>query len=90
LPPVTPLAPFLTASAMCASTFSTAFTVDQRPDHGIRLKPVGGLHRPGGLGRPLGESVIDAVVHQDVVGRDERIWSHVKGHGGHRLTRCLA
>ena len=25
LPPVTTLAPFLTASAMCASTFSTAF-----------------------------------------------------------------
>ena len=54
LPPVTTLAPFLTASAMCASTFSTAFNVDERPDHRTRLEPVGDLHRNGGLRQSLG------------------------------------
>ena len=58
---MTTLAPFLTASAMCASTFSTAFIVDQRADHGTRLEPVGDLHRPGGLGEALRERVVDAV-----------------------------
>jgi hypothetical protein len=53
LPPVTILAPFLTASAMCASTFLDRPHVDQRPDRGARLEPVGDLHRPGGLAEYL-------------------------------------
>ena len=44
------------------------FHVDQRANHRTRLKPVGDLHRTGGLGEPLGERVIDGVLHQDVVG----------------------
>jgi hypothetical protein len=39
--------------------------VDQRPDHPTRLSPVG-TFIPGGLGQPLGEGVIDAVLRQDV------------------------
>jgi hypothetical protein len=42
--------------------------VDQRADHGTRLEPVGDLHRPGGLGEMLGESVVDAILHRDAVG----------------------
>jgi hypothetical protein len=42
--------------------------VDQRPDHGTRLEPVGNLHRTGGLGEALGKGVVDAVLHQDAVG----------------------
>src|SRR6516162_7094675 len=42
--------------------------VDQRADHGTRLKPVGHLHGTGGLGQPFGEGVVDAVLHQDAVG----------------------
>jgi len=34
--------------------------VDQWPDHCTRRKPVGDLHRPGGLDQPLGKGVIDA------------------------------
>jgi len=34
--------------------------VDQRPDHGARLEPVGDLHRAGGLGEAPGERIIDA------------------------------
>ena len=68
LPPVTTFAPFLTASAMCASTFSTAFNVDERPDHRTRLEPIGDLHGTGGFGEPLGKRVIDAILHQDAVG----------------------
>jgi len=70
LPPVTTLAPFLTASAMCSSTFSTAFMSIKGADHGTRLEPVGDLHRPGGLGKALRERVIDTVLHQDPVGAD--------------------
>jgi hypothetical protein len=55
---------------MCASTFSTAFHVDQRPDHRTRLEPVGDLHRPGGFSEALGVGVIDAVLHQNAVGAD--------------------
>jgi hypothetical protein len=53
---------------MCASTFSTAFNVDERPDHRTRLEPVGDLHRTGSLGEPLGERIINAVLNQDAVG----------------------
>jgi hypothetical protein len=51
---------------MCASTFSTA---DQRPNYGTGLEPVGDLHRPGGLGEALGESVIHAILHRDALSR---------------------
>ena len=44
------------------------FGVDERPDHRARFEPVGDLHRPGGLGEPLGKGVIDAVLHQNAVG----------------------
>ena len=74
LPPVETLAPFLTASAICASTFSNAFRFDQRPDHRTRLEPVGDLHRAGGLGKALGKGVIDAVLHQDAVGAETQVW----------------
>jgi hypothetical protein len=70
LPPVMTLAPFLTASAMCASTFSTAFMLNEGPDRGARLEPVGDLHRARGLGDALGKGVVDAVLHQDPVGSD--------------------
>src|SRR5213082_1565383 len=70
LPPRTTLAPFLTASAMCASTFSTAFMSISGPITAPRLEPVGDLHRTGGLGEALGKGVIDAVLHQDAVGAD--------------------
>jgi len=65
LPPVTTLAPFLTASAICASTFSTRLRVDQKADDRAPLEPVGDLHRSGGLGRPLGAGVIDVVLHEE-------------------------
>jgi len=55
LPPVTTLAPFFTASAMCASTFSTAIMSNEGPDHGARVAAVGDLHRAGSLGKALGE-----------------------------------
>jgi hypothetical protein len=67
LPPVTTLAPFFKASAMCASTFSTAFMSISGPIT-ARLEPVGDLHRPGGLSEALGEGVVDAVLHQKAVG----------------------
>jgi hypothetical protein len=57
LPPRTTLAPFLTASAMCASTFSTAFISMSGPDHSTRVEPVGDLHRAGGLGEARGKGV---------------------------------
>jgi hypothetical protein len=44
--------------------------IDQRPDHRAWLEAVGDLHRPGGLGEPLGKGVMDAVRHQDAVGAD--------------------
>src|SRR6266446_6363377 len=44
--------------------------VDQGPDHRTRLEPVSDLHRTGGLGEALGESVVDAVLHQNPVGAD--------------------
>ena len=44
--------------------------VDQWPDHRTRLEPVGDLYRPSGVGEPLGEGVVDAVLHQDAVGAD--------------------
>src|SRR5712672_2954502 len=67
-PPVTTWAPFLTASAMCASDLLDRLHIDQRPDHRTRLEPVGDLHRTGRLSEALGEGVIDAVLHQDAVG----------------------
>jgi hypothetical protein len=42
--------------------------VDQRPDHRSRLEAIGDLHRAGGLGEALGESFVDAVLHQDSLG----------------------
>src|ERR1700736_2661746 len=69
LPPVTTLAPFLTASAMWASTFSTAFM----PISGPITAPAptaGDLHRSGGLSKALRERVVDAVLHQNAVGAD--------------------
>jgi hypothetical protein len=57
------------ASAICASTFSTAFMSISGPIT-ARLEAVGDLHRNGGLGQPLGEGVVDAVLHQDEVGAD--------------------
>ena len=51
---------------MCASTFSTAFISIRGPDHRTWFKPVGDLHRAGGLGQPLGERVIDTVLDQDI------------------------
>jgi hypothetical protein len=42
--------------------------VDQRPDHRTRLEAIGDLHRAGGLGEALGESFVDAVLHQDSLG----------------------
>jgi hypothetical protein len=50
LPPMTTFGPLLTASAMCASTFSTAFMSISGPITAPRLEPVGDLHRAGGLG----------------------------------------
>jgi|HubBroStandDraft_6_1064221.scaffolds.fasta_scaffold06721_7 hypothetical protein len=44
--------------------------VDQWPDHRAGLEPVGDLHRTGGLGEPLGEGVVDAVLHQNAIGTD--------------------
>src|SRR5438270_7670192 len=44
--------------------------VDQWPDHRAGLEPVGDLHRTGGLGETLGESVVDAVLNQNPVGAD--------------------
>jgi len=40
------------------------------PITGARLEPVGDLHRAGGLGEPLGEGVVDAVLNQNPVGTD--------------------
>src|ERR1700730_1476827 len=68
LPPVTTLAPFLTASAMCASTPSTAFKSTNSPITAPGSNPSADLHRAGGLGEPLGEGVIDAVLNQNLVG----------------------
>jgi len=65
LPAVTTLAPFLTGSAMCASTFSTAFMSISGPMTAPRSNP-------GGLGEAFDEGVIDAVLHQDAVGVDAR------------------
>jgi len=47
LPPVTTLAPFLTASAMCASTFSTALVSIKGPITAPGANPSGNLHRAG-------------------------------------------
>ena len=45
--------------------------VDERPDYGTRLEPVGDLHhRPGDLGEALGEGAVDAVLNQNPVGAD--------------------
>ena len=44
--------------------------VDQWPDPGTRLEPVGDIHRTCGLGEALGEGVVDAVLHQNPVGAD--------------------
>jgi hypothetical protein len=44
LPPVTTLAPFLTASAMCASTFSTAFMSISGPITAPGSTPSADLH----------------------------------------------
>src|SRR5271167_2896418 len=68
LPPVTTLAPFLTASAMCDSTFSTAFMSISGPITAPGSNPVGDLHGTCGFGGALGEGVVDAVLHQDAVG----------------------
>src|SRR5215472_11112600 len=68
LPPSATLAPFLTASAMCASTFSTAFMSISGPITAPGSNPVGDLHGTRGLRQPLGEGVIDAVLHQNAVG----------------------
>jgi hypothetical protein len=53
LPPLTILTPFLTASAMCASTLSTALMSMSGPITAPRLEPVGDLHRAGSLGETL-------------------------------------
>jgi len=42
--------------------------VDQRANHRTRFEPVGDLHRTSVLGEPLGEGIVDAVLHQDAVG----------------------
>src|SRR6266446_5000328 len=70
LPPVATLAPFFSASAMCASTFSTAFMSISGPITAPGLEPVGDLHRAGGLGEALRRPVIEAVLHQDAIGAD--------------------
>jgi hypothetical protein len=88
LPPVTTLAPFLTASAICASTLLDRLHVDQRADHRARLEPIGNLHRAGGLG-PLGEGVVDAVLHQDTVGADAGLAGVAVFRGDGALDRHL-
>src|SRR5271156_3807812 len=65
--PVTTLAPFLTESAMCASTFSTALMSINGPITAPGSKPAATFIARG-LGEALGEGVIDAVLHQDAVG----------------------
>src|SRR6266852_2772988 len=68
LPPVTTLAPFFSASAMCASTFSSAFMSISGPITAPGSNPSAIFNRTGGLGEALGEGVVDAVLHQDAVG----------------------
>jgi hypothetical protein len=58
------LAPFLTASAMCASTFSTAFMSISGPITAPGSNPSATFIAPA----ELGERVVDAVPHQDAVG----------------------
>jgi hypothetical protein len=47
------LRPFLTAAAMCASTFSTAFMSISGPITATRLEPVDDLHGASGFARSL-------------------------------------
>jgi hypothetical protein len=89
LPPVTTLAPFFSASAMCASTFSTAFHVNERPDYSTRLEPAGNLHGTGGLGEALGKGVVDAVLHQNPVGADGGLAGIAVFRGDRTLDRYL-
>jgi hypothetical protein len=66
-PPVTTLAPFLTASAIFASTFSTASMSIKGPiTHPAPwLKLVGDFHRASSLYQPVGKFVVEAVPDYD-------------------------
>src|SRR5947208_11046776 len=70
LPPVTTLAPFFTASAMCVSTFSTAFMSINGPITAPGSNPSATFIAPAVSARRLGERVVDAVLHQDAAGAD--------------------
>ena len=74
---------------MCASTFSTAFHVNERPDYSTRLEPAGNLHGTGGLGEALGKGVVDAVLHRDPVGADAGLAGIPIFRGDRSLDRHL-
>jgi hypothetical protein len=63
--------------------------VNQRPDHGTRLKPVGDLHGTCGLGQPLGEGVVDAVLHQNSVGAHTGL-AGIAIFGGYRPLTAIS
>jgi hypothetical protein len=66
LPPVTTLAPFFFHGVGDVRLdLLDRLHVDQGADHPTRLEPVGDLHGPGGLGQPLGQGGVDAILHQD-------------------------
>jgi hypothetical protein len=56
LPPVTILTPLDRVGDVLLDLLDR-LGVDQRRDYRTRFKPVGDLHRPGGLGEALGEGV---------------------------------
>jgi hypothetical protein len=51
------LAPFFDGVGDVRLDLLDRLHVDQRPDHGTRLEPVGDLHGTSGLGQPLSEGV---------------------------------
>ena len=75
--PVTTFARFLTAMRL---DLLDPLHVNERPDHRTRLESIGDLRRPGGLGEAFSECVIDAVLHQAVVGTDAGLPPKVARH----------
>jgi hypothetical protein len=70
LPPVTTLAPFFTASAMCASTFSTAFISISGPITARGANPSATFIAPPISARPFVKGAVNTILHQNAVGLD--------------------
>ena len=89
LPPTTTLAPFCTASAMCSSTFSTAFMSISGPITTPGSTPLPTFIAPAASARRLRERVVDAVLHQDAVGADAGLAGIAVLRGDRALDRHL-